>query len=121
MWISEYEITIYHIARIVGKIALLKHGYNFRLIYPGFYKRDSPVHVHSKRTQLGILVPPTHVPPSLAIDDTCVYTGQPVVSYPDPDSHSCGWLHHRSRSGDVIHPQLWESGSGYETRQPHRN
>ena len=20
------------------------------------------------------------------------------------------------RSGDVIHPQLWESGSGYETR-----
>ena len=21
------------------------------------------------------------------------------------------------RSGDVIHPQLWESGSGYETRQ----
>ena len=22
----------------------------------------------------------------------------------------------RARSGDVIHPQLWESGSGYETR-----
>ena len=36
-----------------------------------------------------------------------------VVSYPDPDSHSCGWI--TSRSGDVIHPQLWESGSGYET------
>ena len=23
--------------------------------------------------------------------------------------------HVKSRSGDVIHPQLWESGSGYET------
>ena len=33
-----------------------------------------------------------------------------LVSCPDPDS-----LHHLSRSGDVIHPQLWESGSGYET------
>ena len=40
--------------------------------------------------------------------------GGRVVSYPDPDSHSCGWI--TSRSGDVIHPQLWESGSGYETR-----
>ena len=40
--------------------------------------------------------------------------GERVVSYPDPDSHSCGWI--TSRSGDVIHPQLWESGSGYETR-----
>ena len=39
-----------------------------------------------------------------------------VVSYPDPDSHSCGWITSPLRSGDVIHPQLWESGSGYETR-----
>ena len=43
-----------------------------------------------------------------------------LVSYPDPDSHSCGWITSPlrgplSRSGDVIHPQLWESGSGYET------
>ena len=45
-----------------------------------------------------------------------------VVSYPDPDSHSCGWITSPlratlfPRSGDVIHPQLWESGSGYETK-----
>eukprot|EP00731_Ephydatia_muelleri_P008471 Em0004g809a len=40
-----------------------------------------------------------------------------VVSYPDPDSHSCGWITSPlfPRSGDVIHPQLWETGSGYET------
>ena len=41
-----------------------------------------------------------------------------LVSYPDPDSHSCGWITSPlrvPRSGDVIHPQLWESGSGYET------
>ena len=42
-----------------------------------------------------------------------------VVLYPDPDSHSCGWitspLRGKMRSGDVIHPQLWESGSGYDT------
>ena len=36
-----------------------------------------------------------------------------LVSYLDPDSHSCGWI--TSRCGDVIHPQLWESGSGYGT------
>ena len=30
--------------------------------------------------------------------------GGGVVSYPDPDSHSCGWI--TSRSGDVIHPLL---------------
>ena len=42
--------------------------------------------------------------------------GADVVSYPDPDSHSCGWITSPPRSGDVIHPQLWESGSGYETR-----
>ena len=35
-----------------------------------------------------------------------------IVSYPDPCFHSSG----KSRSDDVIHPQLWESGSGYETR-----
>ena len=42
--------------------------------------------------------------------------GFDVVSYPDPDSHSCGWITSPLRGGDVIHPQLWESGSGYETR-----
>ena len=26
-----------------------------------------------------------------------------------------GWYTCFPRSGDVIHPQLWESGSGYET------
>ena len=31
-----------------------------------------------------------------------------VVSYPDPYSHSCGWITSPPRSGDVIHPQLWE-------------
>ena len=38
-----------------------------------------------------------------------------VVSYPDPYSHSCGWITSPLRgkdSGDVIHPQLW---SGCET------
>ena len=45
-----------------------------------------------------------------------------VVSYPDPNFtaadglHHCYGLHHRfSRSGDVIHPQLWKFGSGHET------
>ena len=38
-----------------------------------------------------------------------------IVSYPDPDSHSCGWI--TSPLRDVIHPQLWESGSGYETME----
>ena len=41
--------------------------------------------------------------------------GFDVVSYPDPDSHSCGCTS-PLRGGDVIHPLLWESGSGYETR-----
>ena len=42
-----------------------------------------------------------------------------LVSYPDPDSRSCGWItspQRGKRCGDVIHPQLRESGSGYETR-----
>ena len=34
---------------------------------------------------------------------------------PDPDSHSCGWITSPLRSGDVIHPQLWELGSGHAT------
>ena len=39
--------------------------------------------------------------------------GGGVVSYPDPDSHSSGWITSPllSRSGDVIHPQLCESGT----------
>ena len=37
-----------------------------------------------------------------------------VVSYPDPCFHSSGSI--TSPLRDVIHPQLWESGSGYETR-----
>ena len=40
-----------------------------------------------------------------------------IVSYPDPQSHSCGWITSPLRSGDVIHPQLWDSGSGYETNE----
>ena len=36
-----------------------------------------------------------------------------LVSYPDPDSHSCGWS--PLLGDDVIHPQLWESGSVYKT------
>ena len=39
-------------------------------------------------------------------------------SAPIPDSHSCGWITSPLRSGDVIHSQLWESGSGYETTHP---
>ena len=42
-----------------------------------------------------------------------------LVLYPDPDSRSCGWITSPLRgksSGDVIHPQLRESGSGYETK-----
>ena len=40
-----------------------------------------------------------------------------LVSYPDPYSNSCGWITSPllPRSGDVIHPQLLEEGSGYET------
>ena len=45
-----------------------------------------------------------------------------LVSYPDPDSPqlrmdyiTATWKEVFPRSGDVIHPQLWESGSGYET------
>ena len=33
-------------------------------------------------------------------------SGSRIVSYPDPDSRSCGW---------ITSPQLRESGSGYET------
>ena len=37
-----------------------------------------------------------------------------LVSYPDPGPTAAGGLHHATY-GDVIHPQLWEPGSGYET------
>ena len=36
------------------------------------------------------------------------YNVQVLVLYPDPDSHSCGWI-------TSPLPKLWESGSGYET------
>ena len=36
-----------------------------------------------------------------------IVNGCQLVSYPDPDPTAA--------DGDVIHPQLWESGSGYET------
>ena len=42
--------------------------------------------------------------------------GFDVVSYSDPDSHSCEWITSPLRGGAVIHPKLWGSGSGYETR-----
>ena len=37
-----------------------------------------------------------------------------LVSYPDPASHSSGWMTSPLRGGDVM--LLWEAGSGYDTR-----
>eukprot|EP00731_Ephydatia_muelleri_P032604 Em0024g148a len=51
-------------------------------------------------------------PRGLGSDPLCLAFGNPKRPIQNPDSHSCGWI---TRSGDVIHPQLWESGSGYET------
>ena len=45
----------------------------------------------------------------------CIMHHLILISVPDPDSHSCGWITSPPRSGDVIHLQLWESESGTET------
>ncbi|KAL5496828.1 hypothetical protein EMCRGX_G013191 [Ephydatia muelleri] len=99
-------------------IPTMMGSYHHLLQYSGTDDGVIPPPAPYSDTDDGVIPPP---PPYSGTDDGVIPPPPPLVSYPDPVSHSCGWITSplRGKSGDVIHPQLWESGSGYETTPPY--